>query len=260
MKKNIVKINKKNIYPLLFLIATALFLEAIIYLFQVPSYLIPRPSSVITDIYLNIETIFPHLLSTTSTAMMGFIIGLISSFILSLLLSQFPIIRISFLPVLEGLQAIPVVAIAPFFLIWFGAGSMPKILLAALVVYFPATIILTRSLMVRSTEPERLFNVANATRSQKFFYLYLPGSIPALSSAAHVTATLSIIGAIVAELSGTADGLGFLIVQASYTFNSARLFSSLLLASLVAYIFSLIVRRIGAHVELRYGFGNTVDG
>lgn len=228
--------------------------EVALRLGSVPTYIFPTPSSITFDILSNSRSLLYHVGITGYVALCGLLLGGVAALLVAMLLTHVALLRRIFFPILIGLQAVPLVAVAPFFVIWFGSGLLPRVLLAALVVYFPAVIIILNALLSVRSEADKVLDTLRASRFERLRYVYIPMSIPAFASAAQVTASLAIIGAIVAELSGSASGIGFVIIQASYNFNTPRLFSSLIAAAVASYLIYSGVRFASRRVEERFGF------
>jgi NitT/TauT family transport system permease protein len=158
-----------------------------------------------------------------------------------------PLERI-FQPYLVALQAIPIVAIAPLLVIWFGSGLVGKVVLAAFISIFPVVVATTYGLGRVRTETLDLMHILSARPHHVFFKLRLPTSLPFIFSALRVSATLSVIGAIVAEIAGANAGIGHRIMIASYRTETAAMFAAIACASFLGLVFYGTVRAIGAYV------------
>ena len=131
---------------------------------------------------------------------------------------------------------------------------MGKAVMAALICYFPATVISTNGFMRVNRDALLLLQSIGASRWRTFFGLQLPSAVPGILSALEVSATLCFVGAVVAELAGASKGVGYLIVRASYEFDSTRLFAVLTITSIATIAFFALVRYIGSHYARRYRF------
>jgi NitT/TauT family transport system permease protein len=143
-------------------------------------------------------------------------------------------------------QAIPIVALAPLLVIWFGPGALSKVLVCALVVFFP--VLINTIIGLRSVEPDLLdlMRSLQASRWQTFTKLELPSALPALLGGLKIGATLSVIGAVVGEFTGSDQGLGFLVVQSRGLFDTAQMFvafGALAAIALTLYGLALILER-----------------
>ena len=139
------------------------------------------------------------------------------------------------------LQTVPIVAIAPLLTIWFGFTLVPKVVIAAIICFFPVLVNTTRGLRSVSGQALELMNVLSARKRQIFWRLRVPSSLPYVFAGLRVAATLSVIGAIVAEFTGSNRGIGYVIVQASYRIDTKLMFAGIALSSLGGIVFFNII-------------------
>lgn len=218
-----------------------------------PKYIFPRPSVVAVTLLAHSQDIWTASLVTFLEAILGFLIANAIAFALSFLFAFAPLVHRSSYPLLIALQAVPLIALAPFIAIWFGTGFASKVVMAILLCVFPATVIATNAL--RSTSglyADYLTSLAGG-RMRHISLVILPSSLPALMAALHVTAPLSVIGALVAEFAGSDRGLGFMIVSASYTFNVALMLACVAVATMFALGISLLVSFVDYKVRAQFG-------
>lgn len=225
----------------------------------VPEYLFPPPSQVAIELWNNLPSYLPHLLLTVIEAMIGFLVGNVLAAVFALGFSQVTMLRIGIYPLVIGFQAIPILAIAPFVAIWFGTDILGKSVVAALICYFPATVIMTDALTNLNKDALKFLSSLGANRGDVFRYLALPSSVPASLAALQVSSTLCFVGAIVAEISGSESGIGFLILKASYEYQTKTLFAVLVLVSVVTLAFFLVVRTASTRLTRRFSlrYANT---
>lgn len=243
---------RQIIYFLILLAAV----EALLVLLDVPDYIFPTPTSIFETLWKQFNLISKHVGVTMIEAVAGFLVGNSLAITFGFLFSQLRILRQGLYPVIVGLQAVPIVAIAPFITIWFGPGIEGKIALAAIICYFPATVIATNGFSRISQEGRDLLLSMGASRWRIFLSLALPSAIPAITSALEVSATLCTIGAVVAELAGGSAGAGFLILRASYEFQTNMLFAVLTGIAFAAVAFFKIVQTTGKHYALKYSISH----
>ncbi len=177
------------------------------------SFIVPSPSSV-ADRWWEIATdgsLIRHMAVTLREVLTGLLAGVLAAFWIGYLLAKNRIVAYTLTPYLVALQAVPIVAIAPLLIIWFGAGIASKVIICALLVFFP---MLVNTVMgMRNIPPELhdLMRSLEATRLQTFWHLELPAALPILLGGLKVSATLSVIGAVVGEFVSASAGLGYLI-------------------------------------------------
>lgn len=146
-----------------------------------------------------------------------------------------------FFPVALMLNAIPIVAKAPVLVLMMGNGVEPKIAIAALVCFFPTLVNMVRGLDAANPQAMELMRVLSANKTEVFFKLRLFSSLPYLFSGLRIAASMSVIGAVVGEWIGATQGIGALIIQATYNFDSALLYSAIVMSACLSGSFFLII-------------------
>ena len=184
---------------------------------KLPEFLLPSPGKVWDRFIVSLESgiLLKHTLSTFTEVLGGLLIGISVAAIFGYLLAKSRSIERLLAPFVVASQSIPIVAIAPLLIIWFGSGRLSKVLISALIVFFP--VLVNTTVAIRSV-PEDLTDLMRslqATRWQIFTKLEIPAALPVLFGGLKIGATLSVIGAVVGEFVAADEGLGFLI-------NSAR--------------------------------------
>lgn len=212
---------------------------------EIPAYLIPSPSDVWHAGLDQWKSLMEDFSITAVEALSGFVVGAGIGFLCGVVFAHVKVLENLFQPYLVALQAVPVVAIAPLLVLWFGSGMPGKILLAAFMSYFPVVVSTTYGIRRVRNEQMELMHILSATTFQIFTKLRLPNSLPYVFSALRVSATLSVIGAIVAEIAGASGGLGHRILVDSYRTETASMFAAIFLAAVLGLLFYGIVRLAG---------------
>jgi len=150
----------------------------------------------------------------------------------------------AFFPVVVVINTIPVVAKAPILVLLLGNGMEPKIAIAALICFFPTLVNMVRGLESVNPQAMELMRVLSASKREVFFKLRLPHSLPYLFSALKIAASTAVIGAIVGEWIGSTLGIGALIIQATYAFDSALLYATVIVGSCFSMSFFLLISLI----------------
>jgi NitT/TauT family transport system permease protein len=198
--------------------------------FDIPQYMLPAPSSLFDELVGNPGLYWRHGLVTLTEAVIGFFLGTLIGFVLAVILDSSSILERSIIPYLIMFTNIPIVAFAPIVVIYFGFGPESKIVTAAFLVFFPVVIYTLKGLKSSDHVHRDLFHVLAAPKRVEFFKLRLPASLPFLFSALKIAATASVLAAVVAEFIQAIEGLGWLILQSSYTLDMARLWSTVIVS------------------------------
>ena len=244
--------------PWIYFVVILVFVEAFLRIFDVPEYLLPLPTRVVAAAVAKVSLISKHLLVTLSEALLGFIAGNSCAIAFGFLFSLWRPVRQGIYPIIVAMQAVPIVAIAPFIQIWFGSGMTGKAVMAALICYFPATVISTNGFSKANRDALLFLESLGASRWQVFHRLRFPSAIPGIMSALQVSASLCVIGAVVAELAGANKGVGYLIVSASYEFRTTDLFAILAITSIASFVLFKLVEFVGNVYATKYSFSYAV--
>ncbi len=195
-----------------------------------PAFILPAPRDVANTLMhvLADGTLWQHVQVTLWEIVAGLLLGLGTAVVVGYTLAKHQLLEKLLSPYLVAMQAVPVIAIAPLLVIWFGSGYLSKILVCALIVFFPALI--STVVGLRSVEPNLrdLMRSLQASRWQMFYMLEVPAALPVLLGGLKIGVTLSVIGAVVGEFMAANQGLGFLINQARGLFNTPLVFVAIL--------------------------------
>ncbi|WP_321333602.1 ABC transporter permease [Breoghania sp.] len=208
---------------------------------QLPRYMLPAPSRVATVLVERSDFLLEQAWITAFETLIGLVIGAGAGIALALLLAVLPLARRYVLPVVVISQALPVFAIAPLLVLWFGFGLASKIVMASLIIFFPVTSAFYDGL--RRTDPDLLdyARLVRATPVQTLLLIRLPAALPALGSGLRVAAVFAPIGAIVGEWVGSSQGLGFVMLQANARAQADVVFAALVLLAAMALLLRAVV-------------------
>lgn len=232
-------------------------LEFLLRGFGVPSYLIPRPSAVGEEIVRNVPFFALHAGTTLVEAVVGAGIAIVMGVGVGSAVALHNQVRQTILPVLIAAQSMPIIVMAPLFVLWFGSGLWSKVAMATLLCWFPVIVNTTVGLRSFKNEHGALFAVLKASRWQKFHLLMLPSAVPYIVSGIKVCAGTSIIGAIVAEYAGAERGLGYVVMQSTYRLDTTTLFAAVVIGGACGLgLYALVV--LSERLLLRrYRFGTS---
>ena len=200
--------------------------ESAVRLFQLPAFILPTPLQVGERFLraLSDGSLLRHTAATLAEILSGLSAGIIFASLLGYLLSRSTLLENILQPFLVASQAVPTVAIAPLLVIWFGPGVFSKILICALIVFFPVLVNIVVGLRAVPENLRDLMRSMGADRWQTLRLLELPAALPVLLGGLRIGATLSVIGAVVGELVGANRGLGFLINVGRGQYDTALVF------------------------------------
>lgn len=212
---------------------------------DIKPYLLPKPTDIVQAASENAANLWTSVYTTITEAVIGFLLSVVLGVGFAILLASSKLIEKSVYPYAIVMQTIPIVAIAPIIVIWFGAGTNAIVIIAFLIGFFP---MLSNTLIgLNSTDHnmKNLFYLYNASPLQAMFRLRLPSALPYIVAGLKISCTLAVIGAIVGEyiagIGGGQGGLGYAITVAAARLRTAYLFACGLSASLLGIVFFLLV-------------------
>jgi ABC-type nitrate/sulfonate/bicarbonate transport system permease component len=193
--------------------------EAYVRLSGISSTALPAPSRVLLQGFEQREALANHTLATLQATIYGFSCSLCAAFLFSLLIDFFRPLRRALFPVFIITQTLPLVAIAPLVVLWFGFGLTPKIVLVALVTFFPMLVALVQGYDSTDRDMEALLASMGASRRRIFVAARLPSALPYFFAGLRISITYAVVGAIFAEYAGAVRGLGIYILNAKNNFR-----------------------------------------
>lgn len=219
-------------------------------IFGVPAYIAPAPSQVAAEFVAKFDILWANFIPTFYEAVLGFIAGNLAAILIAVAFVHNRKVEKAFFPLAVFINTIPILAIAPILVLIFGSGLTAKVVIAGLICFFPTLVNMVRGLESVSPQSLELARILSASKSEVFWKIRLPSSLPFLFSALRIAATTCVIGAIVGEWVGADVGLGALIIDSTFNFRSALLYATVFMASglsvllfaLVALVERLVVR------------------
>jgi ABC-type nitrate/sulfonate/bicarbonate transport system permease component len=203
---------------------------------------LPAPSRVLAQAWENRAALADNTLLTIRATLAGFACSLAAAFILSALVDFLAPLRRALFPLLIASQTLPLVAIAPLVVLWFGFGLLPKILLVALVTFFPMMVALVEGYAATSPEISQMLAAMGAGRWRIFWLARLPSALPYFFAGLRISITYAVVGAIFAEYAGAAKGLGIYMLSAKNNFRPDLVLAAVALSSaLTLALFGLAV-------------------
>jgi NitT/TauT family transport system permease protein len=214
---------------------------AVVAIFQVKPFIAPSPWAVLQTLYVKRDVLLANLLPTAGEALGGFLLGNLVAIAVATLFVHNRRLQEIFFPVVVMFNSIPVVAKAPILVLLMGNGVEPKIAIAALVCFFPTLVNSVRGLEAVNPQAMELMRVLSASRREIFFKLRVFSALPFLFSALRIAASMSVIGAVVGEWIGATQGIGAMIIQATYNFDSALLYAAIVMSAALSGSFFIAI-------------------
>ncbi len=203
---------------------------------KVPEYILPAPSVIFASIFSNINLLLSHTGVTFTAVLPGLSLAIVIAPLLAILMNRFVFLKKAIYPLLVISQAVPIFAVAPLILIWFGVGLLPKILIVALVCFFPLTINLVEGFDQVDPEAVELMKTMQADNLLIIRSVHLPFTLPYFFSGLKIAATYSILGAIIGEWLAARAGLGIFMLRAMHSFRTADLFAAIILVATLSLL------------------------
>ncbi|CEG26204.1 ABC transporter permease [Bacillus sp. B-jedd] len=211
--------------------------EALVSIFDIPAWLLPAPSAILKEAAASYPLFLPDAGSTVMLALAGLSIGAAIGLLLAIVLHLVPPLRTAFYPFLIISQNVPIIVTAPLLVIWFGFGSLPKLIIITLVCFFPITIALLDGFRNAPRELLHFMKMSGATPLQTFAKVEFPNALPPLFSGLKISATYSVMGAVISEWLGAQKGIGVFMTLSSSAFRTDRVFIAIFMIVILSMLF-----------------------
>ncbi|MBS4202271.1 ABC transporter permease [Bacillus sp. FJAT-49732] len=211
--------------------------EMVVKIADIPGWLMPAPTAILRELITGFNRFSEHLLSTIGLSIGGFIIGCSVGLLVAILLHLLPKVQEAVYPLLILSQNVPIIVLAPLLVIWFGFGILPKIIVITLVCFFPVTIAALGGFRNTPPEMKHYLLMAGASKTQMFTKLEWPNSLPSLFSGLKISATYSVMGAVISEWLGAKKGIGVYMTLASSSFRTDRVFVAIFIIMMLSLLF-----------------------
>lgn len=208
----------------------------------VPGYILPSPIGVAQTLVAQLPAMIPHVRITMIATLVGLVIAVVTAVVIAFGMAILPPFRRAVYPLLVISQTIPLIALAPLFVMWFGFGVLPKVLVVALVCFFPVVVSLIEGINAVDTDTIDLLRSMGAGSFHVFTLVQIPSSIPYLFGGLRIAATYSVMGAVIGEWLGGASGLGVYMLRAQKAFSLERVFAAIFVIVILSFtVFGVIV-------------------
>ena len=210
--------------------------ELTVRLAHVPEYLLPAPTQILADLKTDWVILWPAMWVTLREVLIGFVIATVAGVGLAVLLHLYGPLRRALYPILIGSQTIPIVVLAPILVILLGYGILPKLVIVALICFFPIVVNGLDGLRAVDDDFIRMMYTLDATRWGIFRRIEFPGALPSFFSGMRIAATFASIGAVFGEWSGSNAGLGYVMLAATPNLLTARIFAAILVLTVISLV------------------------
>jgi putative hydroxymethylpyrimidine transport system permease protein len=201
---------------------------------ELPSFILPSPFEVFEKLIDRHDVLLRHSWVTAQEILLGLLLGLTMGLVFAFQMLLFKPVKRWMLPILIASQAIPVFAIAPVLMLWLGYGIASKIVMAALIIFFPITTCCYDGLRNTPRGYLDLAKTMGATKWQMLRHIQLPAALPAIASGIRVAVVIAPIGAVAGEWVGSSEGLGYLMLQANARMMIDEMFAALFILSILS--------------------------
>ena len=209
--------------------------QAATWLLPVPAYVLPSPTVTVRAILNDLSFLGPHVGMTVLAASSGFALAVVLGLLFGMAMNASVLARDLLYPPLVLSQAIPLIAIAPLILIWFGFGVLAKTLIVAFVCFFPIAVNAYEGFRAVDPAYPELLATYGATAKDRYRHLYIPATLPSIVAGAKIAATYSMLGAVIGEWLGGSKGMGVYMTRALSSVRVDRMFGAILIVMLLSY-------------------------
>lgn len=227
--------------PIIFVVLLLMIWQVVVTAGGIEKYIMPAPTDVIKVLVTEFKTMIPHILATLYEGMVGFLIAIVLSIVLAIIMDRFSLVKKALYPVLVISQTIPTVALAPLFIIWFGFGALPKIIVVVIVCFFPIVISIVDGLEGVDKDLINHFKLMGASKLKIFLHLKLPYGMINFFSGMRIAATYSIMGAVIGEWLGGDKGLGVYMTRARSAYALDKMFAAIVIIVVISMAIFLLV-------------------
>src|ERR671938_38031 len=234
--------------PWLVLAALLILWELICRVFRVSDFIFPAPSAIVVSLKQYAGPISAHALQTFWTTMAGFAIGVVVGLLLGVLVGSSRLMYRTLYPLMVGFNSVPKSALVPVLVVWFGIGTIPAILTAFVICFFPITVNVATGLATIEPELEDVLRALGASRTDVLLKIGLPRSLPYFFASLKVAITLAFVGSVVSETIASNEGIGYLMMSAGSQMRMPLVFAGLAVISVMAMamyeVFAVLERRL----------------
>ena len=234
--KRLRSMSRKYASAIALIVAILVAWEVVVRAAHVPEYLLPSPTEILADLKTDWVILWPAMWVTLREVLIGFVIATVAGVGLAVLLHLYGPLRRAMYPILIGSQTIPIIVLAPILVILLGYGILPKLVIVALICFFPIVVNGLDGLRAVDDDFIRMMYTLDATRWGIFRRVEFPGALPSFFSGMRIAATFASIGAVFGEWSGSNAGLGYVMLAATPNLLTSRIFAAILILTVISLV------------------------
>jgi NitT/TauT family transport system permease protein len=205
-------------------------------LFKIPNFILPKPSETIVEIFREWSVIWPNARQTLFTTVVGFAAAIVFGLFLGGLVGISPALYRSLSPLLVAFNSVPKVAVVPILVLWFGIGTVPAVLTAFLIAFFPIAVNVAAGIAALEPELADVLRSLGANRREILMKVGIPRSLPYFFASLKVAITLAFVGSVISETVAANEGIGYLMLAASSSFRITLVFAALLVVAVMGVL------------------------
>lgn len=206
-----------------------------------PRWFLPKPSDVGRELVDSHALLWRHTVTTLQEMLVGLALAFVLGITLAIVIAGSRVAERALYPLVIASQAVPIIALAPILLVWFGYGLTPKVIVVVLTCFFPIVVATVSGLQAVDTDAIALLRTMGAGRWQIMRIVRIPSALPSLLAGTRIAAAWSVIGAIVGEWVGASAGLGYLMTRSASQFQTPRLYAAVVIAAALGIgLFALV--------------------
>ncbi|MCX7601791.1 MAG: ABC transporter permease [Meiothermus sp.] len=222
--------------------------ELAVRLFKIPPFVLPAPSQAIESLLPVWGVVMGHAWQTLWTTLAGFALAVVAGVLLGAAVGTSRPLNLALYPLLVGFNSVPKAALVPVLVLWFGIGTVPAILTAFLISFFPIVVNVATGLAAVPPELREVLRVLGSSRLEAFTRVSIPFSMPYFFASLKVAITLAFVGAVISEIAASQRGIGYMMTSASSQFNVPLVFGGLLVIAVMGIVlyavFAVLERRL----------------
>lgn len=246
---------RRRLWAALLILGFFVVWELLCIMLNVSDLVLPRPSQALTTLVLRFDVLWPHILQTLMTTMIGFALGVVVGVVIGASIGVSKTAYDTAYPLLIGFSSIPKVAVVPILVLWFGVGTVPAILTALAMCFFPIVVNIATGLATTEPDLEDVLKVLGANKFDILWNVGLPRTMPFFFASLKIAVTFAFVGTVLAETVASNRGIGNVMMKASSNFDVPLLFAGLFILSglgvALYVVFSLIEKRVAGWATTR---------